>query len=146
DVPRVKTGNRVRLTTDAYADRTFSGAVARVLHALDPRTRTMGVEVEVPNPGNALKPGMYARVELLLEVIPGALVVPLEAVVGAEGRASLLVVRGGKVASVPVQLGASDGPRVQVARGIDPADQVILQGKDLVREGQAVRAVPAKSY
>jgi RND family efflux transporter MFP subunit len=145
DVPRVRLGNAVRLTSDAYPDRRFTGTVARIVHSLDPRTRTMGVEVDIPNPEHPLKPGMYARVELVLEVRPGALMVPLEALLGA-GRPAVLVVRDAKVATVAVELGATDGPSVQVARGLGPEDLVIVQGKDLVREGQSVKAVPAKSY
>jgi len=146
DVPRVRNGNAVRLTTDAYPGQTFTGTVARIVHALDPRTRTMGVEIEIPNPERLLKPGMYARVQLVLEVLRGVLVVPLEAVGGAEGRPSILAVRDGKVVALPVQLGAADGPRIQVVRGVGPKDQIILQGKELVRDGQAVKAVPAKTY
>ena len=71
DVPRVRPGNAVRVTSDAYPGRRFSGRVARVVHALDPRTRTMGIEVDIPNPEHLLKPGMYARVELVVEVRPG---------------------------------------------------------------------------
>ena len=88
--------------------------------------------MEIPNPGHPLKPGMYARVELLLDVVKGALLVPLEAVGGAEGHPSVLVVRDGKVASVPIRLGAPDGPRVQVVQGLTLTDRVILQGKELV--------------
>jgi membrane fusion protein (multidrug efflux system) len=102
--------------------------------------------VDIPNPGHLLKPGMYARVELLLDLIKGALVVPLESVGGAEGRATLMVVRNGKVAILPVKVGAADGPRVQIVQGLAATDQVVLQGRDLVRDGQVVRAVPAKSY
>jgi HlyD family secretion protein len=138
--------NRVRLTTDAYPDRRFTGAVARVVHALDPRTRTMGLEVDIPNPEHQLKPGMYARVELVLEVRPGALLVPLEALNSAGPRPTLLVVRDDKVVTVPVELGAPDGPRVQIAAGLRSDDQVVVQGKDLVREGQTVKVTPAKSY
>lgn len=146
EVPRVKAGNGVRLTTDAYPERIFTGAVARVVHTLDPRTRTMGIEIDVPNPGHLLKPGMYGRVELLLELIKGALVVPLEAVGGVEGRASIMIVRDGKVAVQPVRVGVADGPRLQIVQGLASTDQVIMQGRDLVRDGQAVKAVPAKSY
>ncbi len=145
DVARVRVGNAVRLTVDAYPDRRFSGTVARVVHSLDPRTRTMGVEVEIPNPEQLLKPGMYARVQLVLEVRRGALLVPLEALVGSETRPAVLVVREGKVATQTVVLGAEDGGLVQVTRGLRPDDQVIVQGKELVREGQTVKAVPAKS-
>ena len=146
DVARVGVGNVVRLTTDAYAGRQFSGKVARVVHALDPRTRTMGLEVDIPNPDDLLKPGMYARVDLLIESRKDALLVPLEALTGAEGRPTVLIVRDGKVASTAVELGPTDGPVVQVTKGVGPDTEIILQGKDLVREGMAVRAVPAKSY
>lgn len=145
DVARVRSGNAVRLTADAYPDRRFTGKVARVVHTLDPRTRTMGVEVEIPNPERLLKPGMYARVQLVLDVQRGALLLPLEALVGGELRPAVLLVREGKVVTQPVELGPTDGPSVQVVKGLRAADQVIVQGKELVREGQAVKAVPART-
>ncbi|MBI2467960.1 MAG: efflux RND transporter periplasmic adaptor subunit [Candidatus Rokubacteria bacterium] len=146
DVARVRPGARVRLTADAYPGQRFAGAVERVVHTLDPRTRTMGVEVVIPNADHRLKPGMYGRVELVLEVRRGALMLPIEAFGGGEGQPSVLVVRDGKVARAPVELGAADGPRVQITKGLGPGDQVIVQGKELVREGQTVKAVPARAY
>ena len=146
DVARVAVGNVVRLTADAYPGREFSGKVARLVHALDPRTRTMGLEVDIPNPANLLKPGMYARVDLLIEVRRDALLVPLEALTGAEGRPTVLIVRDGKVATATVELGPTDGPVVQIIKGVGPDAEIILHGKDLVREGMAVRSVPAKLY
>jgi HlyD family secretion protein len=145
EVARVKVGNPVRLVVDAYPEGKFAGTVARVVHALDPRTRTMGLEVEIPNGELLLKPGMYARVQLVLGVQRGALMVPLETLIGAESRPAVLVVRDGKVATATVQLGAADGAQVQVVKGLASDDQIILQGKELVREGQTVKAVPAKT-
>ncbi len=145
EVARVRAGAAVRLTTDAYPDRRFGGEVTRVVHSLDPRTRTMGVEVEIPNRDGLLKPGMYARVQLVLDVQRGALLVPLEALVGSESRPAVLVVRDGKVATTPVTLGVTEGSLTQVTRGLGPEDQVIVQGKELVREGQTVKAVPARA-
>jgi RND family efflux transporter MFP subunit len=144
EVPRVRTGAAVRLIADAYPDRRFAGTLQRIVHALDPRTRTMGVEVEIPNPDRLLKPGMYARAQLVLDVERGALLVPLEALVGSESRPAVLVVREGKVATATVTLGVTEGPLSQVKKGLGPDDQVIVQGKELVREGQAVKAVPVK--
>jgi RND family efflux transporter MFP subunit len=145
EVARVKPGATIRLSADAYPDRRFGGTVRQIVHALDPRTRTMGVEVEIPNPDRLLKPGMYARVQLVVEVERGALLVPLEALVGSESRPAVLVVRDGKVVTAPVVLGASEGSLVQIRKGLGPEDQLIVQGKELVREGQPVRAVPAKA-
>jgi RND family efflux transporter MFP subunit len=144
EVSRVRVGNAVRLITDAYPDRRFAGEVRRVVHALDPRTRTMGVEVDIPNRELLLKPGMYARVQLVLGVHRDALLLPIAALVGGESRPGVLLIRDGKVSMVPVELGPTDGPLVQVTKGLGPDDRVILQGKELVREGQAVKAVPVK--
>lgn len=146
DVGRVRAGAKVRLVTDAYPDQRFTGTLARVVHTLDPRTRTMGLEIEIQNPDQRLKPGMYARVELVLEVRAGALLLPLEALNTSGARPTVQVVRDGQVASVPVELGVADGPRVQIVKGLTPDDQVIVQGKELVRDGQAVKAIPAKAY
>jgi membrane fusion protein (multidrug efflux system) len=148
DVPRVRPGNVVRVTSDAYPGRQFSGRLARIVHALDPRTRTMGIEVDIPNPDNLLKPGMYARVDLVVEVRADALLLPLEVLTGSgiEGRPTVLVVRDGKVAATVVELGPTDGSNVQVVKGLGPDAQVIVQGKELVRDGMVVTAVPAKTY
>jgi RND family efflux transporter MFP subunit len=146
DVARIRPGNVVRVTSDAYPGRRFSGRVARVVHALDPRTRTMGIEVDIPNPENLLKPGMYARIDLVVEVRADALLLPLEVLTGAEGRPTVLVVRDGKVATATVELGPTEGPHVQVVKGLSPDAEVIVQGKELVRDGMAVKAVPAKTY
>jgi len=143
NIARVRLGSPVRLAVDPYQGETFTGSVARVVHYLDPRSRTMGVEVEIPNPGGRLKPGMYARVEVLVETRPGALTIPAEALRLGEAKPSVMLVRNGVVEAVPVELGAADARGVEVLKGLSDKDQVILQGKDLVKPKQKVRTVPA---
>jgi RND family efflux transporter MFP subunit len=144
-VAHVASGMAVRITVDPYRDQAFRGAVSRVVPSLDPRTRTMGVEVDIPNPGRRLKPGMFARVELVLERRPGALAIPMEAIRAGEARPTVMVVRDGAAQAVPLELGIADGTWVEVRGGLGERDQVILQGKELVKPGQRVRAVPATS-
>ena len=144
DIARVRVGSPVRLAVDPYQGETFTGTVARVVHNLDPRSRTMGVEVEIPNPGGRLKPGMYARVEVLVETRQGALTIPTEALRLGEAQPSVMLVRNGAVEAVPVELGATDARGVEVLKGLSDKDQVILQGKDLVKPKQKVRTVPAR--
>jgi RND family efflux transporter MFP subunit len=143
DIARIAVGSPVRLTVDPYQGEAFTGTVTRVVHALDPRSRTMGVEVDVPNPRNRLKPGMFARVEVLVETRRAALTIPVEAVSLADARPHVMVVRRDAVEPVPVQLGAADARGVEVTGGLAEGDVVILQGKDLVKAGQKVRTVPA---
>jgi len=143
DIARVRVGAGVRLAVDPYLGETFTGSVARVVHNLDPRSRTMGIEVAIPNPGGKLKPGMYARVEVLVETRTGALTIPSEALRLGEAKPSVMVVRGGVVEAVLVELGAADARGVEVVKGLGDKDQVVLRGKDLVKPSQKVRTVSA---
>ena len=143
DIGRVKVGAGVRVTADPYKGEVFAGSIARVVHNLDPRSRTMGVEVEIPNPGARLNPGMFARVEAVVDTRTGVLTIPLEALRVGDGRPSVMVVRNNVVEPVAIEVGAADPRGVEVVKGLGAGDQVILQGKDLVRQGQKVRAVPA---
>jgi len=114
-----------------------------VVHSLDPKSRTMGVEVDIPNPAGKLKPGMFARVDVLVETRPRVLTLPGEAIRLGEATPSVLVVRDGIVEIVPVEVGGADARGVEVTGGLRDGDQVILQGKDLVKPKQKVRTVPA---
>jgi RND family efflux transporter MFP subunit len=142
-IARIKVGSPVRLVVDPYQGETFSGSVSRLVHSLDPRTRTMGVEVDIPNPGGRLKPGMFARVEVLVETRRQALTVPIEAIRVGEAKPSVMLVRDGVVEVAPVELGSADARGVEILAGLTDKDQVIFQGKDLVKPKQKVRSVPA---
>jgi RND family efflux transporter MFP subunit len=145
DIARVSLGSAVRLSVDPYRGETFRGSVSRVVHNLDPRSRTMGVEADIPNPADRLKPGMFARVEVLVETRHRALTVPAEAIRLGESTPSVMVVREGAVETVPVELGAADARGVEILKGLSDHDEVILQGKDLVKPKQKVRTTPAMS-
>lgn len=143
DIARVTVGAPVSITADPYQGQTFAGKVVRVVHSLDPRTRTMGVEVDIPNADRKLKPGMFARAEVLVDTRKGALTIPVEALRVGEARPSVMVVKSGVVEPVVVELGLSDSRFVEVRQGLSEQDQVIMQGKDLVKAKQKVRTVPA---
>ena len=104
----------------------------------------MGLEMEIQNTNHLLKPGMYARVELLVPTHPGALLVPGEVLKFEDGKPVLYLVRDGIVVRRPVGVGATEGALVEVTNGLSGDEAVIVEGKELVREGLKVRAVPAK--
>lgn len=143
DIARVAVGAPATVTADPYRGQTFTGKVVRVVHSLDPRTRTMGVEVDIPNPDRKLKPGMFARAEVLVETRKAALTVPVEVLRVGEARPSVMVVRDGVAEPVVVELGLSDARFIEIRQGLGEQDQVILEGKDLVKPKQKVRTVPA---
>jgi RND family efflux transporter MFP subunit len=95
DTKRVVAGTPAEVEVDAFPGEKFSGKVSRVAPVFDPATRTAEMEIEVPNPGFRLKPGMYARVRLTIGTKPDALTVPRNAVVDVEGKQGVFVAVSG---------------------------------------------------
>jgi len=137
----VHRGNAVQVAVDAYPGRTFRGVVSRMSGGVDPDTRTLQVEIDIPNPDHLLRPGMYARVSLAAGHRQ-ALVVPLGAMVTVGSQQFVWVVRNNLVARQFVTVGQATGDSVEITSGLREDDLVVIRGTDLVRDGGPVRAVP----
>ena len=122
--------------------RAFIGVVTRSTLALDPSTRSLLVEIDLPNADHALRPGTFAEVTLGLREIPNALVLPPQAVTsGPKGRA-VFIVEQGKAKSVPVQTGITDGTWIEITSGLTGDENVVVVGKRRLLEGSPVQAAP----
>jgi RND family efflux transporter MFP subunit len=138
EVAFVHSGSRIEVTSAAYPGRTFEGEVTRVAAALHPDTRTELCEAELRNEDDALIPGMYVSVSIVLEEHPRALVVPPDAIIERGGNAAVaFVVEEKKVRPRSVEKGWDFGSFVEVREGLTPRDQVVLGASDL-RDGQEV--------
>ncbi len=142
DVPLVQVGQKAEVRAEAYPDRIFEGTVTRVVQALNRATRTMTVEVDLPNKDRLLKGGMFARVEVLVGTRQNALQIPIDAVSRLEDVQYVYVVREGKAERVPVEIGLRDQNRVEITKGLDGSEQVVVSGKDLVHDGTPVQTQP----
>lgn len=142
DVPMVKIGQRADVRAEAYPNEVFEGTVTRIVQALNRATRTMTVEVDLPNKDHRLKGGMFGRVEVLVGKHPQAVQIPLDAVSRLEESQYVYVVKDGKAHQVPVELGARVDNRVEVLKGLTGKELLIVSGKDLVSEGTAVQVQP----
>ena len=116
DLKRVAVGTRAAVDVDAFPGEQFQGRVSRVAPVFDPATRTAEMEIEVPNPGYRLKPGMYARVQLTVAEQPDAIVVPNNAIVNLNGRPGVFLAVPGEGRST------TDAPRAQGTGGTGPKD------------------------
>jgi RND family efflux transporter MFP subunit len=143
DVPFVDRGDPATLVVRALPERTFAAAVTRAADALDPATRTMRVEVDVPNPDGALRPGMYGELSLDLDQRPGVLTLPATAVMNDKGQTVVYVVGGGTAHKVAVTTGAEDGGRIEIRAGLDGTEQVVAEGGGALSDGTPVRVVEA---
>ncbi len=143
DVPSLSVGKHASIRIAELPNRAFEGTIARMGFALDPRTRTMRVEITVSNPEALLRPGMYAHVDLDLDTRVNVLTVPAGAVTVGKKGAYVLIADGGVAKKLPVQTGYDDGVRTEIVSGLTGSEVVILVGKDQVAEGDPVAAAPA---
>ena len=109
--------------------RSFTGTVTRSTLALDPATRSLLIEIDLPNPDHALRPGTFAQVSLGLREIPQALVVPPQAVISTQKGKSLFIVEQGKATPVAVQTGISDGRWIEITSGLRGDEDIVVVGK-----------------
>ena len=142
EIPLVAIGQRAEIRAEAYPDRVFIGKVTRVVQALNRATRTMTVEVDLPNTDHALKGGMFARVEVVVGRHPDAIQIPVDALTRLEDLQYVYVVRDGKAHQVPVEVGSRTGNRIEITKGLTGTEPVIVSGKDLVSDGTPVQAHP----
>ncbi len=117
----------------------FTGEVSRYTESLDRSTRTMQVEVDVPNKDYRLSPGMYANVVLQLQNRPNALTVPVQALTRDNGKATVLVVNADNhVEQRQVLTGIEEPTRVEVLSGIKDGERVIVGNLSAYRDGELV--------
>jgi membrane fusion protein, multidrug efflux system len=144
EVPFIKNGLPAKVSVEELPGRAFQGSVTRFAHALDPGTKTMLTEIEIPNPAGELRPGAYATVQLELERKPGALLVPGQALLVEKVGTSVFGVADGKANKIAVQVGFNDGANVEIVSGIKADQPVVLLGKQALSDGQAVNATEAR--
>ena len=142
DIPLVKIGQKAELRAEAYPDHVFEGTVTRIVQALNRATRTMTVEIDLPNRDRRLKGGMFARVEVMVGTHHQALQIPIDAVSRLEDTQYIYVVREGNAQRVDVEIGARSGNLVEITKGLTGDEQVIVAGKDLVHDGTPVQTQP----
>ena len=139
-------GQMITFTVPAYPGETFTGKVARLARALDVKTRTMPVELDVPNPTGKLSPGMFAEVAWTMRRLQPSLFVPPSAVATTTERTFVVRIRNGQTEWVDVKRGAAMKQLIEVFGDLRAGDQVAVRGTDELRAGTKVQpnAVVAK--
>lgn len=140
DASSIVNGTKVEFHVPAYPDRAYFGTVARIAHALDEKTRTMPVELDVANRDGSLSPGMYPSVKWPIRRTRPALWVPRTAVVATTERVFVVRNRDGHAEWVDVRKGAAEGDLVEVTGALQPGDLVVKRATDEVREGTPLHA------
>jgi len=138
DIAKVKKGQRVRILVDAYPEKIFPGEVSEIASQVNPLTRKLKIDIEVINEEHLLKPGMFARVEIITREHENILVVPLKAVLEKEEQKVVLTVRENKAKMVPVETGINDDENIEIRKGLALGEKVIIEGNYGLFEGTEV--------
>ncbi len=139
--PFIRDGDAATITAMGYAGQKFTGTITRHPEALSPDTRTMLVEVDLPNVGEVLYPGMYANAEFIVAMGTGSPMVPDDALIFRDGKVYVPVVRNNQLHLAEVVLGYDNGQTVEVTSGIDPKDKVAVNVGQAARDGENVQPV-----
>jgi len=142
DAESVRVGQHAIISTAEFPGRKFDGIVTRTSNALDPATRTLLTEVQVPNQDGALMPGMFAQVDLTVPRRFPPLLIPGDTlVVRSDGPQVAVVAADGSVHFARIQIGRDYGARLEVLSGLEEGQQLAVNPSDAVREGARVNAV-----
>ncbi len=144
DYVRLEVGMTVTVTPPALPDLHRAGQITRISPVLDPLTRTATVEVRLDNPGHTLRPGMVAEVAIDLERRTDVIMVPARGVLmttrtDTVREGYVFVVDGDTARRRPVFLGQRYGERMEITRGLEPGEQIVVLGQHVLRDGSSIR-------
>lgn len=134
-------GQLAEVVVDALGGQRFAGTISRISPTVDPQTGTFRARVEVPDESRRLKPGMFARVNIVYERRADALQLPRSAIVDADGEQSVYVVVNDKAEQRRIQTGLANNGWVEVLEGLKGDERVVVVGQAGLKTGTAVKVV-----
>jgi membrane fusion protein, multidrug efflux system len=135
---KVEKGTLIKFRVEGN-DSSFTGHVYAIEPRIDPATRNVSLRASCPNPRGLLIPGSFARIDIVLDKIPDALVIPSEAIIPVMNGEKVFVCKDGKARSQMIQTGIRTEKEVQVTSGLNPGDTIIITGLLQLREDVGVK-------
>jgi HlyD family secretion protein len=150
DVPEmsavaVDLGDRALISIQALEGRTFEGTVTRTAWALDPKTRTLRTEIDIPNPEGVLRPGLYAYATLVVDERSNVLSLPISAIVKEGDKAFCVCVVNGRAVRKPIRIGINDGAQAEIMSGLDGTEVVVKANASSLADGQSLEVTEVET-
>jgi len=139
DIPYMQKNLKAIIKVDAYADEEFLGEVSRVSQILDSQTRTLPIEISIPNKDHRLKSGMFARIKIIAAHLKDVLVLNQDAIVQELGEKFVFVVENNIADKTKVKLGRRDDGKLEVLDGIKEGESIIIFGQQGLKDGAEVQ-------
>ena len=142
--PWVKVGQSLTLAVEAMPNGNVTGHIARLSPAVNPQTRSFPLEGRVPNPGGRLKPGGFARVHIVTDLVEQVLTVPAAALQYRYGVNRVFVVKGDRLRATEIKIGDRVGERVEVVGGVAAGEPIAAKDVETLADGARVTSQPAR--
>jgi membrane fusion protein (multidrug efflux system) len=140
----VKVGQELTLAVEAMPGAAVTGRIARLSPAVNPQTRSFPLEGRVPNPGGGLKPGGFARVHIVTDLVERVLTVPASALQYRYGVNRVFVVKDGQLHATEIKIGDRVGDRVEVVSGVEAGQPIAADDVEKLADGTRVTSKPAR--
>jgi RND family efflux transporter MFP subunit len=138
DIPLIAKGKKAVITVDAYPGKEFYGTVTKLSQAVDLSTRTMAVEVDIPNNEHFLKPGMFANVTLVVDEHKNVITVAIGSLMKDEKGSFVYTVNGNIAHRKNISAGVEQEMKVEILSGIQDGDTIMMVGQQFVKDGAPV--------
>lgn len=139
DYARVKTGALAKIYNVAFPDKWFEGRVSKIAPTLDQFSHTADIEIQIPNPGHLLKPGMFVQIELITDKKENVPMVPKTAVANRAGKNVVFVANEKILEMREVKLGYYDLKNYEVLEGVKTGELVVVEDLPVLRDGIKIR-------
>jgi RND family efflux transporter MFP subunit len=139
EIAGIAVGKDAHVDLDALGGKPITGKVVRVAPTLDPTTRTLDAEVQLPNPDGVLRAGMSGRGAIVVEIHPHMPVVPAQAMQVTEGKKFVFVVQGDRAHRRAIETGVDTGTWLEIKSGLTEGDEIVLAGIDGLSDNAQVR-------
>ncbi|AGL03797.1 efflux RND transporter periplasmic adaptor subunit [Desulfoscipio gibsoniae] len=136
-INKIKRGQEVPVTISAVSNKPFTGVIAKIALAADPTSKAYPIKVQINNSQQTLKPGMFAEVQIK-NALPETLLIPRDAVVKKGDVDIVWVINKDRVKSCEVTVGASDGKKIQILKGLKEGEQVVTSGQNMLKDDTKV--------
>lgn len=131
-INKIRKGERLDILIPSASEEPFKGVVSTVSPAVDEKTLTYGVLIEVGNRENRIRPGMTSKVSLITERHENTMIVPASSVLISGNENVVYIVEDNRAVKKTVTVGISDGDRIEITAGVKPGDLLVIKGQQLL--------------
>jgi len=141
ELAQIRPGSHAEIRVDTYPDELFRGSVVRISPTVDAQTRTADVEIQVGNHDHRLKPGMFARASLIVQRRDGVLLLSKDSLLREKSASRVFVHDNGKASLKEIMLGLEGEQYIEVLKGLQEGDEVIVAGHYELTDGMPVHVI-----